>query len=209
MSDRPPTDPNNRDDEGEDDDDRSDSTDRFDDERGYRTDSWLSSLLGALDRLEEFSRSDHRRRSGPTGLDYDVSIRSGLSSLGGDQGRRDGRDDRHSRPQGVDRPPVSDRPGGSDRPRTKRRYSGSRDSHVSTRSYDDELLVTADISGVEPDDVTVGFDDDTLVIGTAGQALERVEVPWPDPAADAAVRNGVLTVSVRPDSDAESEGNET
>lgn len=76
---------------------------------------------------------------------------------------------------------------------------------MTTRTADDELLVTADLSGVDPDDITVGFDDGTLVVGVNSRELERVSVPWTESSAEAAVRNGILTVTVTPDSGAGSD----
>lgn len=73
---------------------------------------------------------------------------------------------------------------------------------MTTRTLEDELTVTADLSGVDPDDITVGFDDGTLVVGVGSRALERVSIPWTESSAEAAVRNGILTVTVTPDSGA-------
>lgn len=76
----------------------------------------------------------------------------------------------------------------------------SADAHrLTTRTRDDELLVIADVSGVEPDDVTVGFTDSTLVVVVSGTELERITVPWRDRTARAAINNGVLTVRIRPE----------
>ncbi|MFP8954393.1 hypothetical protein ACLI4Z_15710 [Natrialbaceae archaeon A-arb3/5] len=192
--------------------DPSDSNDRRSDERknnspyddpsraesepedGNEGTHWLSSLLSALDRIESGSTSG-RRRSDRTVLDYDISIRS--SEDAADDG-----------PGLGDTPftgPRSDRDWGRDRDqdwsRTRRRRSSSSNAHhLTTRQYDDELLVTADVAGVDPDDVTVGFDDLTLVVAVSGRELDRTDVPWRDRTAKATVRNGVLTVRVRPDS---------
>ncbi len=149
-----------------------------------RGDSWISTLIEALERLED--------RSGRSRLDYDVSIRSGLEGLGGESGLSD----RAGRPSG----PPGRGAGG------KRSRQRSDDHHVSTRTYEDEVIVTADISGADPDDVTVGFDAATLVVGVAGREIERVHVPWPDSTADAVVRNGMLTVSVVPETGTEEGG---
>lgn len=73
---------------------------------------------------------------------------------------------------------------------------------MATRTYDDELLVIADVSSVAPETVTVGFDgsgdDVTLVVGVGGRELDRVDVPWDRSSveADARIKNGVLTVTV-------------
>ncbi|WP_049924578.1 Hsp20/alpha crystallin family protein [Halopiger djelfimassiliensis] len=165
---------------------------------------WLSSLLSALERLESGTLSG-RRRSDRTVLDYDVSI--GTADPGDESGSGfDGNPfagDRNDRGRGRDR----------DRPRTRRHrsspagHSPSSDHHVTTRFHEDELLVTADVAGVDPDEVTVGFDGSMLVVGVSGRELDRVDVPWRDRTAEATIKNGVLTVQVRPgDADAEPEG---
>lgn len=218
MSDRFP------DDTDDSNDDRADDGDRWEngppDESGEGR-SWLSSLLTALDRLDEFSasssspgsrprpgsrpdtdsgsESDPSRREGRSSFDYDISIRTGLDDLfdGGNAGDRD-RDVRRSElNQSPDR--------SSDRRRTRRRNAANADHRVTTRTGDDELLVTADLSGVDPDDITVGFDEGTLVVGVDNRELERVAVPWPEPSSEAVVRNGILSVTVTPDSGSSSD----
>lgn len=166
MTDRPPENGDRNDD------------DRRDDARGG---SWISTLIDALERLED--------RSGGSRLDYDVSIRSGLEGLGGESGLSD----RAGRPSGS---PGAGR--GEEGGRSRRRRSGD-DYLVSTRTYENEVIVTADLSGVDPDDVIVGFDDATLVVGVAGHEVERVHIPWAASNADAVVRNGTLTVTVEPE----------
>ena len=180
-----------RDDRTPEDDRRDESTD----DQGH----WLTSLLSALEWLDEASTSG-RRRGDRSVIDYDVSIRTG-----------DAVDDR----PGVDRSPLAgegtdrdDRGEDSDwnRPRTRRYRSDSPSSStapsgdhlLTTRETDDELLVTADVAGVDPDDVTVGFDGATLVVGVERRELDRIDVPWPDRTADAAIKNGILTVRVEP-----------
>ncbi|SFS49411.1 hypothetical protein SAMN04488556_1121 [Halostagnicola kamekurae] len=63
-------------------------------------------------------------------------------------------------------------------------------------------MLAADISGADPETVTVGFsgsgDDTALVVGVGDRELERVDVPW-EPSSvetDARIKNGVLTVTV-------------
>lgn len=160
-------------------------TDRPPEDGDRREGSWISTLIDALERLED------RSRSGGSRLDYDVSIRSGLEGIGGESGLSE----RAGRPSG---PPGRDAGG----ERTRRRRSDD-DYLVSTRTYDDEVIVTADLSGADPDDVTVGFDDSTLVVGVAGREVERVHVPWRTSTANAVVRNGTLTVTVEPETGAE------
>ena len=164
------------------DDDRGDS--RIDDDR-----DWLSSLLSALQSLEDGTLSG-RRRSGRTAIDYDISIGSGEDILDGSRFGGDPFADAgaSSRPEDGER----------GRPRTRRyRPSGlSSDHRLTTREYEDELLVIVDVSGVDPDDVTVGFDGPALVVGVSGRELERVDVPWADRSAEATIKNAVLTVRI-------------
>ena len=146
---------------------------------------WLSSLLSALDRLEGGSMSG-RRRSDRTVLDYDLSIRSGDDL--GDESRL-----ARTEPDGIGRSSED-----GDRSRTRRRRSSAADTRLTTRQYDDELLVIADVAGTDPDDVTVGFDDAMLVVAVSGRELDRIEVPWRKRTAEATVTNGVLTVQIKP-----------
>ena len=175
MSDDPPGDEPDRPDESPPDHGRSS-------ERG-----WLSNLLTTLERLESVAWTD-RRQSERSVVDYSISARSALEEL---QSQR--ADDARRHGAGAERPRTS-----GQRPRTRRRYEPSVDSTVTARTYDDELLVTADLAGVDPDEITVGFDGSELVIGVEGRELERVQTPWEATTADAAIRNGILTVRVEP-----------
>lgn len=191
-----------RDDHTPEDDRRDESTD----DQGH----WLSSLLSALEWLDEASTSG-QRRGDRTVVDYDVSIRTGDAL---DDRMRPDRAPRAS--PGDDRfDPDRESDRDWNRPRTRRYRSDSSgssesatpssDHHVTTREADDELLVTADVAGAEPDDVTVGFDGATLVVGVDGRELERIEVPWRERTADATIKNGVLTVLIEPSSSQETE----
>lgn len=182
--------------------DRDESPDDNDRGFGDRADDgehWLSSLLSALESLDSLeggsTSTSGRRRSDRTIFDYDISIRTADDGLADDT-----RADRN--PLGGDRSGDRDRDRG--RPRTRRRRSSgpSSDHHVTTRSDEDELLVTADVAGTDPDDVTVGFDAEMLVVAVEGRELERVEVPWRQRTAAATIKNGVLTVRIEPDSTA-------
>ncbi|QLK26303.1 Hsp20/alpha crystallin family protein [Natrinema zhouii] len=184
MSEQPPND-----DHDESDDDRSDEH-RTDESQVDEDDHWLSSLLSALESLDDGPASTSgRRRSDRTVFDYDISIRSADDLA--DESPLDR--DRF----GGDR----SRGGNGDRSRKRRiRSSGSSSDHrVATRSRDDELLVTADVAGADPDDVTVGFDDSMLVIGVEESELDRIEVPWRETESQATIKNGVLTVQIRPE----------
>lgn len=177
MSDDPPGDEPDRPDESPPDHGRDRSSER----------GWLSNLLTTLERLESVAWSD-RRQSDRSVVDYSISARSSLEEL---QSRR--ADDPRQHDAATGRARTSSR-----RPRTRRRYEPSVDSTVTARTYDDELLVTADLPGTDPDEITVGFDGPELVIGVDGRELERVQTPWVATSAEAAIRNGILTVRVEP-----------
>ncbi|WP_121744353.1 Hsp20/alpha crystallin family protein [Natronorubrum halophilum] len=159
---------------------------------------WLSSLLSALQWLEDDSVSG-RKRTDRTVLDYDISVRTGESL--DDQTQFDRRSD-----TGDDRDRID-----HDRPRTRRYRPSSTapsdDHHLTTREADDEMLVTADVTGTDPDDVTVGFDETMLVIAVSGREIDRVDVPWRDRTAEATIKNGILSVRVTPNED-DPEGDE-
>ncbi|SEH15187.1 hypothetical protein SAMN04487967_1960 [Natronorubrum sediminis] len=161
-----------------------------------RDGNWLSSLLSALESLERGAASG-RRRTNRTVLDYDISIRSGRDRPG-EGGRRPS-----SPEMGTD-----ERPDRQSRSRTRRRKSPTSGAHLTTRTTSDELTVTADVAGTDPDDVTVGFDDSALVVAISGTELDRVEVPWRDRTADATIKNGILTVQVEPTDEGAHEGDE-
>ncbi|WP_321576081.1 Hsp20/alpha crystallin family protein [Halosolutus gelatinilyticus] len=153
-------------------------------------DHWLSSLLAALERLEGSSSSSAsgRHRSDRAIVDYDISIGTPLDSS----------DDSDSpRPESNRFDDSSD-----DRSRTRRRRGDPpSDHHVTSRQNEGELLVTADVTGVDPEAVTVGFDDSTLVVAVSGTELDRIEVPWREPTATATIKNGILTVRLTPEAD--------
>lgn len=149
-----------------------------------KNDHWLSTLLSALERLEhEGGRLSGRRRGTRLSVNYDISV-------GSDRDLANDESSRTSRP--TDSGSVSDRPR-----RHRHRRSTSHSHHLTTQTYDDELVVTADVAGVDPEAITVGFDDSTLVVAVSGTELDRVDVPWEDRTADASLKNGVLTVTVR------------
>ena len=119
------------------------------------------------------------------------------------EGRRDGVSFDYSARTGL-----GPRPGGRDdqtpRPRRKRaRVSEEIDAHVDARRDGDELVVTADLPGVDEENLSVGFDGGAteLVLGVDGSSVGRVPVPWDAvEVADATFNNGVLVVRVREES---------
>ncbi|MFC6717232.1 Hsp20/alpha crystallin family protein [Natrialbaceae archaeon GCM10025810] len=156
---------------------------------GTGSDRWLTTLLEALEAVDELSTSG-RKRFGGSMFDYDVSIRSGTDVPDRD---RDG-----DRAFPLDPNPFAgDSIDRSERPRTKRHRQPLNAYHGTTRTRDDELVVVADVAGLDPDEITVGFDDAALVIGVEDREIDRIDVPWPERTAEARVKNGVLTVTVR------------
>ncbi|RQG95922.1 Hsp20/alpha crystallin family protein [Natrarchaeobius chitinivorans] len=156
-------------------------------------DHWLSSLLSALEGLEDASTS-RRRRSGRSVFDVDLSVRSVDDLLdGGGRTSGDPFADRRSGSENRDQ-----RGSDSHQSRRKRRRS-SNSARLATRRYDDELLLTADVADADPDDVTVGFDGSTLVVRVSGREIGRLDVPWDERTTEAGIRNGVLTVRVEPE----------
>jgi|AntRauMinimDraft_4_1070384.scaffolds.fasta_scaffold00362_10 HSP20 family molecular chaperone IbpA len=149
---------------------------------------WLSTLLSALESLEhDDGRLSGRRRGGRTTVDYNISVDTGLDRSiddAFDSIRFSGETD-----------------GVADRPRKRHRGAPSDPYHSATYVYDDELVVTADVGGADPEDVTVRFADSTLVVAVSGSELERVDVPWRDRTVDTTIKNGVLTVTIEPESE--------
>ena len=164
-----------------------------DDETTDQT-GWLSTIVTLLEELESSNAVSHTSRSG-TGIDCGIAIRTGLK-------RPDSQDERNtdeSRRRHDHRVPPR-RYRDSRRRRTRYRIPSTQ-PHITTRAYDDELLVTADVGDVDPEELTVGFRGDVLVVALeGGEGSERVRVPWQDTDAKATFQNGVLTVSITPSS---------
>ncbi len=149
-----------------------------DDHRADEDDHWLASLLSALESLESgVTSASSRRHGGRIGFEYDLSIRTATDMPRGRRLDGDGRS----------------------RTRRVRSSSPSSDHNVAIRTDDDELLVTADVAGADLDDITVGLDDSILVIAVGGAELDRIEVPWRETDSRATIKNGILTVRIRPE----------
>ena len=164
------------------------------------TGEWISSLLQSMERFDGLSESGKRR--GRTAFDFEISIGTGLRSLD-EMGFRGPRSTHSSPTRRKARDSLGRRPKGSresSRPRRTDEFpnDATGDQLATVRSHDDELLVSADVSGVDRENVAVGFDDGDLVVGVSGRELERVAVPWENRTAKASVRNGILTVRVTP-----------
>lgn len=109
-------------------------------------------------------------------VDMDVSI----GSLGGDE--------------------RGDRSGRSRNRRRRERVADDSGEYLTTIRYDGgDVVVTADLPGVEKSELSVGITDDraTLVVGADGEALARVPVEnWDESAVSATFNNYVLEVRV-------------
>ncbi len=141
-------------------------------------------------RSEPEGRRDRSRRI----IDYDVSVRTGIGESGGERGPE-------SEP---DPEPDSDETSssGPDHEFTVDPSHGPHTAHtlpdhrITTRRYDDEFFITADLPDVDVDAITVGLADTTLVIGIDGRELKRIPLPWEDATANAMIHNDILTVTI-------------
>lgn len=70
------------------------------------------------------------------------------------------------------------------------------DAHASVARDDDDIRVTVDLPGVDPDDLTVGVDPehDALVVAVEGTVLARVPLEGTNEVDDCWLNNDVLTV---------------
>jgi HSP20 family molecular chaperone IbpA len=159
--------------------------DRSDDDRSDEPSTTLGAGLQALsDLLAALGGGDETRARGPFDADrpsveYRYSVRTGLDD--GSAGDPDG-------------PGLSRRPAG---PRTKRRPTPAVPSSVDREG--DETIVTVDLQGFDPDDVSVGVVGRNLVVTADGREVGRfpVDLP-PSRTTNARLNNGVLEVRIRP-----------
>lgn len=177
------------------------------------------------DEDRESDRSSDEGRTGPFGLDIGAHIGTLLDAIeesrkrAGRRGRGRDRDrDRYGPPRrpgdtrdiairsnfsigtlGSDEEGRSD--DGDDRSRTKRVRVDTDDYLTAIRWEDDTFVVTADLPGVEREDLSVGTtsDRERLVIRAGDEVVDRVPLPEPRPAVDAIearYNNHVLEVRV-------------
>lgn len=72
---------------------------------------------------------------------------------------------------------------------------------VDTHREGDEFLVTAELPGVDEDDLSVGIDVESndLVLSADGRTIERISLPWSSTdAAKVWFNNGILEVRLHP-----------
>ena len=148
----------------------------------------VGTLLGAVrdivGALADAQRTDHPpgRRSRPT-----FSAEYSIDSVLGPE-RRSGGDDGSP-------PATRDAPGSSTEASTS-----DEEIRVDTRYDEDtgELLVIADLPGLDVDDLTVGLDRsrNELVIGVEERPVERLELPWAVTDVESRFRNGILELRI-------------
>ena len=146
---------------------------------------WIRSVVRTVERFSK------RHGAGDTAFDVDISIGSGLDSLGRGRWEEDRTDSSRGRKS------LGQRPRGQrNDPRPSRQLTSTDAYNVTTHTDENEILVTADVASVAEEDVFVGFEADDLVLGVSGKEIERIDVPWSERRAEAAVRNGILTVRI-------------
>ena len=150
---------------------------------------WIRSVVRSV---EQFGR---RHGANDTAFDVDISIGSGLDSIGRGRTWEEDRTDPARTRESLGKRPRGQR---SD-PRASRQLTSGDEYNVTTHTDETEMLVTADVAGVAEDDVFVGFEADELVVGVEGNEIERIDVPWSERRAEASVRNGILTVRIEHD----------
>lgn len=179
MSD-PTSDDRDRDSDRDSDDERSGSFGPF----GFDIGAHIGTLLDAIEerkRRRPSGRPD--RASDRIGIQSDFSIGTGLGDASEDRLPPSIRRAREAR----------------SRDRKKRVQVDTDDYLTDTRWEDDVLVVTADLPGVEQDDLSVGAtsDRDHLVVGVEGDVIERVPLQDLDvDEIEATYNNYVLQVRI-------------
>jgi HSP20 family protein len=95
-------------------------------------------------------------------------------------------------------------PGASPRPRSRAAapdVQGAREPLIDCFDEGDDIVVTAEMPGVRPDELDFGIEDDALVIRSTGERRYHAAVPLPAPVVTASLapelRNGILSVRLR------------
>ena len=154
-----------------------DSDDRTEDDRTDDSDAGLGAKL--LQNVVEWLESQD------TNVEYSTDVRTGLDDVANSVHGDSSVSDRRTR-----------RPSTTDRPRTKRQYSS--DHLTTTRRDGDELVVSMDLPGVNPDDVVVGLSEGDLVVTVEDRPIERIPLELPEVEAKSArYKNGILEVRLR------------
>lgn len=161
------------------------------------------------DRDDERPR-DRTRREDDRGFGFGIgagirALRDLLENSVDRRGSRSWHPDRRSRRRKRYVPERSGEREAGGRTRTKRiRVTGPDVAPIDTRRADGAFVVTADVVGIDPGDLSVCVDHgaDDLVLAEDGRVVERVDLPWRSvDATDVRLNNGVLEVRLRPSED--------
>lgn len=171
--------------------DDDDDEESGDDRGGFGIDIGIG-VRTIADILRELDERGHVSGSGRRGdVDFGYSAGTGIGTGPRPSDERDRDRDRD----------------GPSRPRKKRSWPSESDDDylVESRREDDELVVTADLPGVDADELVLGLDGDAdeLVLGVGDRSVERVPLPWERvEMTDATFNNGVLVARLREETDA-------
>lgn len=145
----------------------------------------VGDIIEALSELED-AEDDSKSESGTLDRDsftidysYDVNV-----GLGGDRKRRGKSSDDRSEPERtVDIDNQGD----------------AVDYTVDVREYEDEVLVSADLPGVDEDDLDVAIEGDagTLTITAGEDVIERISVDSQLSVTDVSFRNQILQIRLQ------------
>lgn len=158
------------------------------------------------------TRDDERRERDRSGFEgaFRLGVGAGIRAVrdlldasNARNGGRSARDDRRTRRKRF-APGRSRNEERSGRTRTKRIRVSGPDCLTDTRREDGTFVVTADVVGTDPADLSVCIDHgaNDLLIREDGRILERVALPWRSVAArEGSLNNGVLEVRLHPGED--------
>lgn len=153
------------------DDESNDAEEQESDPFGIQIGGRIGKLLEFLDEHAEHERGvPNRSRPGRIGIEYDISASTG--------------------------PDRSDR-GRSSRPRVRQTRTSSSEYLATIREDDDDVLITADLPGVDRSDLTIGVAEDVFVVRVAVEEVARVPVTEGTvDQIDATFNNFVLDVRI-------------
>lgn len=180
--------------------------DERDDERDDETvdstdiDVGLGGLLGSIGEIIEALSELEDAEDGPKSergridrdsftIDYNYDVNVGL---GGDRKRRSGSSDDRSEPERtVD---VDDQ-------------EDALDHAVDVREYEDEVIVSADLPGVDEDELDIAIEDDasTLSITAGEDVIERIPLDSQLSVTDVSFKNQILQIRLQASEDSNHE----
>jgi HSP20 family molecular chaperone IbpA len=160
-------------------------TDDTDDDRPRDLFDRLVDLIEALDDIDvdELERRRGRLDRDDISIDYDYDVRVGIGGDRDSEFRPRRRD--QNRPTDVETVDVDDID------------VDTETYHVDVQTSEDELTITADLPGVNKDDVDVTVEDGAVVLTADGETVHRVPVTWDaGTVTDISFNNNVLVVHI-------------